>query len=202
MREQQLYEQFDLLVRDVNALPPTMKDQKEELLSKLWWLRTQSLCDVDHRAKQSELRECWGRIEYLFNETEFREVYPRPDSFWLSIHDFVGRGLFEIRTNRPSPFANSNVVEMLSHMRNQVSNFGPMPKERRMLRQDLDWLIKQAMLPGYDRNQLEIKARWIRIHRYLTMFGLLRPFKAEPMQTKMMTFLKGDTSLFDLHMSS
>lgn len=192
----QLYQHFDQLIYDANALP-VGRSIKEPLISALQYLRTQTLCDLDRRDQSTNYKEAWQTVEKHFKQLAFHEYFKKPEEFYDPIYRFVGVGAYEVRyarplptPPRPSPFLNWTALQMLEEMVKESTGVGS-PQEKMKLKKDLSFLVDQAKKTLANRHQSAIQVVWREIHPRLKSYALLRKFEAEPMRSRLMKFLKG-----------
>ena len=194
----ELYRQFDLLLFDVKSLPPHQKLNAQELLTKLFWLRQQSLTDLDRRAKEQDLNSCWHQVEHLFSLTNFKEKIKRSDDFWNPIYEFTSYGRFTPKREavlktpkKVSRFLNATVGEMLMHLKEEASGIGGAPQDRLRLRKFIEELIEEAKLPKDKRDQSKIIKGWRAHHPLIEKYKCINDFKEEPMKSRLLGFLSG-----------
>lgn len=187
---------FSALIFEVNALPVS-RAKRDEILLRLEFLRTQSLCDTDRRKPVAQLREVWTEADKLMAAAGLYERYTPSKKIWDTVFMFVEVAQFRPTVVKraplekpPSPFSNSPAHEILAAMKREAAGVMDIRTKVR-LKNELQFLEDQAKAPRNLRDQNAIKLKWKQIHEELKKRAILRPFEEEPMKSKLLEFLRG-----------
>ncbi|CAN5635144.1 hypothetical protein BH10BDE1_BH10BDE1_10740 [soil metagenome] len=189
---------FKMLIAEVAKLriPAEIRD---DILAKLEFLKTESLCDFDRRKPASALREVWKNVDRQMAQHGLYNQYRPSKTMWETIGMFVEIGMFRpaptervARTTGGTltPDFSFSIPDLLNQIQRECRSIST-PLERTRSEQSLRYLEEESRRPLPMRNQKEILATWKRIHPDLKKHAVLKKFEGEPMKTKLIDFIGG-----------
>ncbi len=192
-----LYSYFDALIYEVNALS-VRRSEKDRIIQRLQFLRTQALADTDRRRPTIELREVWTEVDQELSALGLYESYRPPKKVWDAIGLFVEVGQYRRmpampapKNLKPSPLENSTELELVQALRKECAGI-PFVKIRAKLLAGFKFLESEAQKPKADREHDRIQMVWREIHPDLKHRRVLKLVEDEPMKSRILGFLKGE----------
>lgn len=189
---------FEMLIAEVAKLG-IGSEIRDDILAKLEFLKTESLCDFDRRKPASALREVWKNVDRQMTQHGLYDQYRPSKTMWETIGMFVEIGMFRpapsVRIVRTSggtltPDYSLSIPDLLKQITRECKSISP-PVARARSEQSLRYLEEESRRPLPMRNQKEILATWKRIHPDLKKHAVLKNFEGEPIKTKLIEFIGG-----------
>lgn len=198
-------EAFELLAARCEKLnvPRTFKD---ELVHRLNYFKTQSLCDRDRKHDDKLIRERWAQFE---NETRGCGLFEQArldHTLWPEIISFIGISdpkYVPVKKWEPpprkfeaprSPFEKWTAEDFFRHLKVKVSGSQAIPKsERQFLKIAVSYLFVETMIPRSNRNRdtAMIKETWKLAWPLLNKFGFLDEYRKDTqLKSRVEFFLK------------
>ncbi len=164
-----LSDQLELVIKKVERFNLPF-GHKRDIQSLARFLKEQSLCDLDRRAKQEEISAAAIQFVKRLYEVSILESLNQPQSFWNNLEGFAQKPLqITIGPAREmkNPRDQWNAKDLFQHLLGLVTK-EPASTEKDLCRLGLDILIREASKQRHLRNVRRDKEIWItQVHPFL-----------------------------------
>lgn len=162
---------------------------KNDLIKKLDFLKTQSLCDADRRAKQSEIKEAWKALEEEAKVTDLFSVLRQDHQIWPAVLSFIKIADEKyvppqvVKISRPqaeNPYESWNAIDLFHFLRGEARfKRGISEIDRQILVLGLNCLYGEAEKPKLHQDFQVIGEAWRAVKPILIKYKMLDRFEGE-----------------------
>lgn len=179
---------------------------KENLIHRLNYFKTQSLCDQDRKHDDRLIRERWAEFEKETRGCGLFEEARLDHSLWPEVISFVGvtdpKYVPEKKWEPPprnlepprSPFEKWTPTDFFRHLKTKIASSSSIPKnERHFLKIAVSYLFVETMVPrsNSNRDPATVKETWKLAWPLLDKYKLLDEYRKDhQLKSRVEFFLK------------
>ncbi|MGE3263122.1 MAG: hypothetical protein AB7K68_15175 [Bacteriovoracia bacterium] len=196
---------FDRMISSCEKLA-VPRSFKENLVHRLNYFKTQSLCDRDRKHDEKLIRERWAEFESETRGCGLFEQARLDHAIWPEIISFIGvsdpKYVPEKKWEAParkfepprSPFEKWTAEDFFRHLKSKISSSHDVPKnEKQFLKIAVCYLFVETMIPRSNRGRdpATIKETWKLAWPLLNKYGFLDEYRKDTqLKSRVEFFLK------------